>query len=88
MTNLRMFGKYFMYDIRLVKGAMPPTLGREFFDRYGWSISDNGKISSPIGYCPNASPLLFQQTLTKSQLGGSNWFGFGNVRKPNLEQPF
>jgi len=49
MTNLRMFGKYFMCDIRLVEGAMPPTLGREFFDRYGWSISDNGKISSPIG---------------------------------------
>ena len=49
MTNLRMFGKYFMCDIRLVEGAMPSTLGREFFDRYGWSISDNGKISSPIG---------------------------------------
>ena len=49
MTNLRMFGKYFMCDIRLVEGAMPPTLGREFFNRYGWSIGFDGKISSPIG---------------------------------------
>ncbi|CCH95007.1 hypothetical protein MICCA_600007 [Microcystis aeruginosa PCC 9432] len=23
--------------------------------------------------------------LTEIQLGGSNWFGFGNVRKPDLE---
>ena len=49
MTNLRMFGKYYMCDIRLVEGAMPPTLGREFFDRYGWSIGFDGKISSPTG---------------------------------------
>ena len=49
MTNLRMFGKYFPCEIRLVDGTTPPTLGREFFGRYGWSISDDGKINSPIG---------------------------------------
>jgi hypothetical protein len=49
MTNLRMFGKYYMCDIRLVEGTMPPTLGREFFERYGWSIGFDGRISSPTG---------------------------------------
>jgi len=35
MTNLRMFGKYFPCEIRLVEGTTPPTLGRDFFGRYG-----------------------------------------------------
>ncbi len=35
MTNLKMLGKYFLSEIRLVEGTSPPTLGRDFFDRYG-----------------------------------------------------
>ncbi len=49
MTNLRMFGKYFMCEIRLIEGTSPPTLGRNFFDRYGWMLMDDGTIKSPIG---------------------------------------
>jgi len=29
MTNLRMFGKYFMCEIELIEGISPPTLGRD-----------------------------------------------------------
>ncbi len=29
MTNLRMFGKHFPCEIRLVEGTTPPTLGRD-----------------------------------------------------------
>ena len=49
MTNLRMFGKYFPCEIRLVEGTTPPTLGRDFFKRYSWSMNDDGMIKSPIG---------------------------------------
>ncbi|MFM6406582.1 MAG: hypothetical protein ACKPGT_18705, partial [Microcystis sp.] len=31
----------------------------------GAKHSDRKSPVSPIGYCPNASPLLFQQTLIK-----------------------
>ena len=49
LTNLRMFGLYFPCEIRLVEGAAPPTLGRNFFKTYGWSDNVDGIIKSPIG---------------------------------------
>ena len=49
MTTLRMFGKLFVCEIRLIEGTSPPTLGRDFFDRYGWMLMDNGMIKSPSG---------------------------------------
>jgi len=49
LTNLRMFGKYFPCEIRLIEGAAPPTLGRNFLERYDWSENVDGIIRSPIG---------------------------------------
>ena len=49
MTNQRMFGKYFPCEIRLIDGKKPPTLGKDFFKRYGWSIAMEGKIKSSLG---------------------------------------
>ena len=33
LTNIKMFGKYYPCNIRLVEGISPPTLGKVFFER-------------------------------------------------------
>jgi len=49
LTNIKMFGRYYPCNIRLVEGTSPPTLGKSFFARYGWQIDEEENITSLQG---------------------------------------
>jgi len=34
LTNVKICGRYYPCEVKLIEGSAPPTLGKNFFDRY------------------------------------------------------